>query len=233
MSAAESLDTIGLHARTVGDIELLLQVLAAVPPADPRKDDAPPRIGLCRTYLWDDAEPESRAAVEDAAARLADSGCEVRDVTMPEDFAELTPAREVVNDYERARAMADEWRRRRDAISERMRRSIVNGLAMSFADYAAARRTIDDCALRAATLFEDVDALLTPSVHGVAPPGLDQTGHHGFQSIWTMLRTPAVTLPTHAADGLPVGIQLVGRTGDDAALLAAARWVLDRLGGWR
>ncbi len=72
-------------------------------------------------------------------------------------------------------------------------------------------------------------------VHEQASPrGLEQTGHHGFQSIWTMLRTPAITLPTHAAaNGLPVGIQLVGRPGDDARLLATARWVFDRLGPWR
>ncbi len=49
-----------------------------------------------------------------------------------------------------------------------------------------------------------------------------------------MLRTPAITLPTHAAaNGLPVGVQLVGRPGDDAQLLATARWVMDRLGPWR
>ena len=49
-----------------------------------------------------------------------------------------------------------------------------------------------------------------------------------------MVRTPAITLPTHTGrNGLPVGIQLVGRPGDDARLLATARWVLDRLGSWR
>ncbi len=66
--AAESLDTIGLHARTIDDVELLLRVLAALPPA-PHRDTAP-RIGLCRTHIWDDAEPETHAAIEDAAMRL-------------------------------------------------------------------------------------------------------------------------------------------------------------------
>ncbi len=232
--AAESLDTIGVHTRTIDDVELLLRVLAAQPPAAPRADDAPPRIGFCRTHLWDDAAPETHAAIEDAASRLDAAGCEVRDVALPVGFAELTPAREAVNDYERARSMADEWNRHRGEISERMQRSIANGLELSFEAYAAARRRIEDCASRLGGVFEGLDALLTPTAHGAAPEGLEQTGHHGFQSIWTMVRTPAITLPTHAAaNRLPVGIQLVGRPGDDAELLATARWVMERLGPWR
>lgn len=232
--AAESLDTIGLHTRTIDDVELLLRVLSARTPAPPLTHDALPRIGICRTYLWDDAEPESRAAIEDAASRLGAAGCTVRDVTMPRDFAELTPAREVVNDYERARSMADEWNSHREAISKRMQRSIGNGLALAHEEYAAARRCIEECVTRLDEVFEGREALLTPTANGFAPEGLEQTGHHGFQSIWTMMRTPAITLPTHAAaNGLPVGIQLVGRPGDDAQLLATARWVMDRLGPWR
>ena len=232
--AAESLDTIGLHTRTIDDVELLLHVLAARKPAPRRADDAPRRIGVCRTYMWDDGEPETRTVIEDAASRLAAAGCDMRDVALPADFADLSQAREVVNDYERARAMADEWNRHRGEISERMRRSIANGLGIPFDDYAAARRAIESCASRLDSVFEGLDALLTPSAHGVAPEGLEQTGHHGFQSIWTMVRTPAITLPTHAAaNGLPIGIQLVGRPGDDSDLLATARWVMDRLGRWR
>ena len=52
---------------------------------------------------------------------------------------------------------------------------------------------------------------LTPTVQGEAPLGLNYTGDHRFQSIWTQLRIPAITLPTNAGpNGLPVGIQLVG-----------------------
>ncbi len=232
--AAESLDTIGLHTRTIDDVELLLRVLAARPPAPPRPGDAPPRIGLCRTHMWDDAEPETQAAIEDAAGRLATAGCEVREIDLPAAFVDLTPAREAVNDYERARSMADEWNRHRDGISERMRQSIAHGLEMPFEKYAAARRTIEDCVAGLGRVFEGLDVLLTPTAHGAAPEGLDRTGHHGFQSIWTMVRTPAITLPTHTGPkGLPVGIQLVGRPGEDAALLATARWVIDKLGSWR
>ena len=232
--AAESLDTIGLHTRNIEDIELLLGILSGRIPAPPRNHDAAPRIGVCRTYLWDNAEPETRAAIEDAASRLGAAGCVVDHVTLPTEFAELTQAREMVNDYERARSMADEWNSHREAISKRMQQSIVNGLTLTHEGYAAARRCIEGCVTKLDVVFEGYDALLTPTANGFAPEGLEQTGHHGFQSIWTMMGTPAITLPTHtAANGLPVGIQLVGRPGEDNPLLASARWVMDLLGPWR
>ena len=232
--AAESLDTIGLHTRNIDDIELLLGVLSGRTPAPPRNHDAAPRIGVCRTYLWDNAKSETRAAIEDAASRLGDAGCMIDHVTLPTRFAELTPAREVVNDYERARSMADEWNSHREAISKRMQQSIVNGLALAHEKYAAAQRCIEGCVARLDSVFEGHDALLTPTANGFAPEGLEQTGDHGFQSIWTMMGTPTITLPTHiAANGLPVGIQLVGRLGEDNQLLASARWVMELLGPWR
>jgi Asp-tRNA(Asn)/Glu-tRNA(Gln) amidotransferase A subunit family amidase len=65
----------------------------------------------------------------------------------------------------------------------------------------------------------------------VAPLGLDSTGDPAFQGLWTILHVPTITLPTHRTDdGLPVGIQLVGRPRDDHGLLAVARWVAARAG---
>ena len=111
-----------------------------------------------------------------------------------------------------------------------MQQSIVNGLALTHEKYAAAMRCIERCVNRLDGIFEGHDALLTPTANGFAPEGLERTGHHGFQSIWTMMGTPAITLPTHiAANGLPVGIQLVGRHGADNKLLSDAQWVRDRL----
>ncbi len=74
-------------------------------------------------------------------------------------------------------------------------------------------------------LFGQADMLLVPCVPGVAPEGLDWTGDPAFQGIWTALYVPTVTLPAHrSAEGLPVGIQLVGRPGGDGGLLGGAGW---------
>ena len=70
--AAESRDTIGLIGRNVDDVDLVASVLIARP-LSPRRD-TPPRIGLCRTHLWEHAAPESKHAVEDSAVRLQAAG---------------------------------------------------------------------------------------------------------------------------------------------------------------
>src|SRR3954452_3263173 len=62
--AAETLDTIGLITRSIDDLELLTAVLVGRKPSLPRTLMGPPRIGLCRTPLWDTAQPETMRAVE-------------------------------------------------------------------------------------------------------------------------------------------------------------------------
>ncbi len=72
--------------------------------------------------------------------------------------------------------------------------------------------------------------LLTPAVTGEAPKGLESTGDTRFQEFWTALHAPTITLPTHRGpNGLPIGIQLIGRLYEDETLLAAARWISRQL----
>jgi amidase len=230
--AAESLDTIGLMARMLDDVALITSVLLGGRTGAPVSLSGPPRIGLCRTPLWEEAEPETRHAVEDAAARLAQAGAPLREVTLPDDFAGLkVAARVTVNNYERSKSMASEWGSHRDLISAKLARAIALGMEMPYADYLAAIRLGESCRAQLPAVFEDFDILLAPCVNGEAPAGLESTGDPGFQAIWTILHVPTMSLPTHQGPrGLPVGIQLVGRRYDDARLLACARWVWERLG---
>lgn len=222
--AAESLDTVGLMVRTVEDAELFLRVLTNSEPVAWLGVDAPVRIGLCRTHAWDGAEQATRNAVEDAARRLEKAGFSVRDVELPSPCEDLPKTREIINDYERARGMAWEWNTHRDDISPSLSKAIRNGLSMPRSRYIAALERVAQCRQRAAGLFDTVDVLLTPTVNGEAPLGLENTGDHRFQSIWTQLRMPALTLPTHAGpNGMPVGIQLIGPLHGDDRLLAIAQ----------
>ncbi len=230
--AAESLDTLGLIARSLDDIELVSAVLELRAPSPAAAPDRPPRVGLCRTPLWDKAQPETVAAIEDAAARLGRAGATVREVVLPGAFSGLRDAaRETINNYERAAAMAHEWNNHRAAISERLSKRIALGRAMPHDDYRAALRLAEDCRARLPAVFDGVDVLLAPCADGEAPRGLGETGDPGFQAIWTILHTPALTLPTHRGpNGLPVGIQLVAQRHDDRRLFACARWVWDKIG---
>ena len=218
-------------ARSLDDIALVTSVLLGREPDALAALGSAPAIGLCRTPLWDTAEPETKHAVEDAAKRLAQAGAAVREVVLPADFAGLkTAARETINNYERSKSMAAEWASHRDLISPKLQRCIELGMQMPYQDYLAAIGLGESCRARLAAVLEGCDILLTPCVKGEAPLGLDSTGDPGFQAIWTILHVPAMSLPTHTGpSGLPVGIQLVGRRHDDQRLFACARWAWERL----
>jgi amidase len=230
--AAESIDTIGLIARSIDDIELVTAVLRMQTPQPPRRLAGAPRIGLCRTQLWDAAQGETKAAVENAAAALGDAGATVREVELPETFAGLhIIARGTLNYYERAACMAFEWDHHREALSRQMRHAIENGQKTSRDDYIAAWRRVDECRALLPTVFEGLDVLLVPCVPGEAPKGLASTGDPSMQAMWTALHTPTMTLPTHRGpDDLPVGIQLVAQRYDDDRLIACARWIWRHIG---
>jgi Asp-tRNA(Asn)/Glu-tRNA(Gln) amidotransferase A subunit family amidase len=86
---------------------------------------------------------------------------------------------------------------------------------------------------RARTAFDgaasDVDVLLTYSAPGAAPKGLASTGEPRFNRLWTLLGVPCVNVTADIADGLPVGVQVIARLGEDAKALAAARFLEDAL----
>jgi len=226
--AAESRDTIGLIGRSVDDVDLVASVLIARPLSSPR--NAPPKIGLCRTHLWDAALPESKHAVEDVAHRLEAAGARIQDVALPESFSVLQEARTIVNPVERARSMAHEWNTTRAFISPGLTRQIEEGLSIPHARYIASLQRMKECRDALPAVFGEFDVLLVPCVTGEAPKGLSSTGDTRFQEFWTALHTPAITLPTHKGpNGLPIGIQLVGPLYRDDTLLAVARWAAERL----
>ncbi len=78
---------------------------------------------------------------------------------------------------------------------------------------------------------EGLDILVTPAAPGQAPAGLEWTGDPAFNFLWTSLHVPCVTVPAGTGpDGLPLGIQMVGRRNEDRAALAWAEWVAAALG---
>jgi amidase len=229
--AAETLDTIGVITRSLDDAELITGALVGKQPAR-RTMDAPPRLGLCRTPLWDTAQPETKQAVEDAASRLVAAGAAVREITLPEEFTRLFHAsRETINNYERSKSMAGDYASNSARISKVLGDRIRLGMATRHEDYLAALRLAETCRARIEQEFEGLDAMISPCVKGEAPRGLNPTGDPAFQQFWTVLYGPALSLPTHRGpNGLPVGLQVVARRYDDDRLFACARWILARLG---
>ena len=96
--------------------------------------------------------------------------------------------------------------------------------------YDTAQALVASCRRQLEDVFADVDVLLAPSAPGAAPAGLAATGDPIFCRMWTVLHVPAINLPCSlGARGLPVGVQVIGRRGDDARALSVAEWVHQRI----
>jgi Asp-tRNA(Asn)/Glu-tRNA(Gln) amidotransferase A subunit family amidase len=78
--------------------------------------------------------------------------------------------------------------------------------------------------------FGDCDVLVAPAATGEAPKGLASTGNVAMNVVWTLLHAPCVSVPMgRGPNALPLGLQVVGRIGEDARTLACARWIEARL----
>lgn len=230
--AAESLDTIGVLTRTIEDAALFADVLIGAPAAPLALPATAPRIGLCRTFLWDEkASPETREALAEAAARASAAGAQVESFELPENFTRLEKTRAIINDVERSRALAWEWAEHRDAISPQMRRTIESGLLVDDKLYREELRFAEDRRRELDELLAGFDCLIAPCVNGETPLGLDYAGDPSLQALWTLLHVPTLSLPAHSGPhGLPVGVQIIARRGADRLLLACALWLAERAG---
>jgi Asp-tRNA(Asn)/Glu-tRNA(Gln) amidotransferase A subunit family amidase len=220
---SESLDTIGVFARKVDELAPLLQILTGRAMAEGQKSK--PRIGLCRTPRWADADRETQANVERAAEALGRAGARVTEFLLPEGSEALFDRHSAVMGYESARALAWEYTQFPEQISPSLRPRLEAGWRVTRQDYDEVRTIARSCRRQLADQLRDVDFLLTPSAASAAPASLASTGSPVFNRAWTLFGVPCVTLPFGvAASGLPLAVQLVGAFDQDMVLLEWARW---------
>jgi Asp-tRNA(Asn)/Glu-tRNA(Gln) amidotransferase A subunit family amidase len=115
-------------------------------------------------------------------------------------------------------------------LSEVLRKLIERGREHKAVEHQRAIAAIARINEAIDAVFDEYDAILTPAAPGPAPRGLKATGNPIFCTTWTYLGLPAVTLPLLASEeGLPMGVQLVGRRDNDARLLRTAAWLVNNL----
>jgi Asp-tRNA(Asn)/Glu-tRNA(Gln) amidotransferase A subunit family amidase len=182
------------------------------------------RVGVAWTER---ADPLVRARVEAAAAQFADR--RPLDLPLPEGVYPAF-AREA------AAVHADLFRKHRADYGENVATKVERALAISDADAAAARAALDDYRARMAELTAGVDLVVTPTVPMVAPPtGIGDLALRGrmieLTFPWSAVGAPALALPCGPGeDGLPASVQLAGKPGDDALVLAAGALLEAALG---
>jgi amidase len=229
---ADSLDTVGVFARTVEDAALFVSVLAGRPKLRFGNEPTRPRVGLCRSHEWDAAEPAAAAVLDEAAGRLRADGLEVREVVLPERWRGLFDAQKTIMAYEAARACAPEMLTAPDRLSAKLREILQTGAAITPEAYDIARALAAEARAGLTDVLNALDVLMTLSAPGEATQGLEATGDPVFNRVWTLLGTPCVSVPgLTGPSGMPVGIQVVGRLGDDQCTLSASATIARILSG--
>jgi Asp-tRNA(Asn)/Glu-tRNA(Gln) amidotransferase A subunit family amidase len=235
---SRTLDHVGVFARSVGDAALLAETLVGFDEEDPdtraiarppfaavasSEPPLPPRLAFVRTPSWPQAEP----ATGEAFAELVDAlGEAVSEVELGQSFERAVELHGIVMAVEMAHNLARDYEKGRDQLSPVLRALLERGRAALAIDYTRATSAVAPLNASLDHVFDEYDAILTPAAPGEAPRGLDSTGSPVFCTIWTYLGTPAVTLPLmQGENGMPLGVQLVARRGNDARLLRTASWL--------
>jgi Asp-tRNA(Asn)/Glu-tRNA(Gln) amidotransferase A subunit family amidase len=221
---APSFDVAGLLTRDVGDLALALRAITGRD-AFETESGATPRIGLYRTADWKTAPAYVRENYEATAAKLARAGMSVREAVLGPDYDKLSDAQHLIVQYETARLFDWELRERREALDDGVRALLEEGLGIPRAAYNAA---LDFCAGMRARFPADIaefDLLIVPGSEGEPPP-VERCGGNAFIRMWMPLHAPDLSLPAGTGpSGMPLSVQLIGRAGADAALVAAAKRV--------
>jgi Asp-tRNA(Asn)/Glu-tRNA(Gln) amidotransferase A subunit family amidase len=221
LEQSPTLDQIGVFGRSVADAALLAAVLCddAALIAAPAVAAAAPRLAIVRTPFWSRLDTDARAAFDAFVAAL---GGHAEDVDLPFDAEAAVQVHRLIMEAEIAIAFADEYGRGRDQLSASLRGQIERGRATTPQRRSDAIACIPAWRAALDALFDRFDALVTPAALGTAPRGL-ATGDPLMCTLWTLTGLPAISLPLiSGVNGLPLGVQLVGRFNADARLLATA-----------
>ena len=225
-----TLDTVGLFAAGVKDLAHGLSAMTNRPELLPGAAMLTPRIGVVTQDFAGAPETAGAEALRIAADAAERAGASVRTLALPEISAEAWRIHPIVQEFEAHQALAWEYLTHHDAMPPLLRAKLDETRGILPAAYDEARGIANRARRSLAKVFEDVDVLLMFSAPGAAPKGLASTGDPRFNRLWTLMGVPCVNVPATIADGgLPVGVQVIARFGDDAGALAAARFVEEAL----
>jgi aspartyl-tRNA(Asn)/glutamyl-tRNA(Gln) amidotransferase subunit A len=260
MPLSPSFDHVGPITRCVADAAILLGLIAGRDPLDPtsstrtvvdfraalRKPLRKFRLGRPREHYWEKLDPEVRRATEPALRDMEKRGAVVREVSFPHLKESLDAATEIsLAEALHVHEAAGYFPARSADYGEEVRQRIDSGAKVPAARYLAGFDVRKRLLAEFDAAFQDVDAVVAPTVPVPAPPiGAESVQIDGEQigvrpaivghcrpANFTGL--PAISIPCgFTRDGLPVGLQLIGRAFDEATLLRVA-FSYERANNWR
>ena len=239
LSLSRTLDHVGLFARTADDIALLAEEFAGYDEGDPdtqprgripfsrlAAEEPPiaPKIAFVKTPHWERTDADLKEGFGELIEAL---GEHVEELELLPSALQAWDWQRLIMEAEMAANLEPLWAAGPEKLSERLRALIERGRETKAVDYQRALKQLPAVRDSFDELFmERYDAILTPSALGTAPKGLAATGDPVFCVAWTLFGLPAINVPLlQGANGMPIGVQLIGRKNFDARLLRTARWL--------
>lgn len=233
------LDHPGIYARALADIALVGDVLMVKDPLDldmrghpsAKLADAvgkgpvqnPPRVAFVKGPMWQAAEPYMNDLFKGVMEKL---GGAAREVEMTGVFDTALECHWTVMMAQAVANVGEIVRSHPDLLKPETVRRVTTGFGISAEDYIHAIEYSDAVKAAVDRMFENADVIITAGAPGEAPLGLESTGDAIFQKIWTLTGVPTVSLPKlKGPNGMPIGVQAIGRRGYDADLFRNALWL--------
>jgi Asp-tRNA(Asn)/Glu-tRNA(Gln) amidotransferase A subunit family amidase len=220
-----SFDTVGLFASGVRDVAHLAQVLSGRQLA---VTDLPskPVFGVPESYPWTAPSANAASVVDRALHAIEAAGAAVKPVDFAPWMTEMIAAHATIQSYESFQSLGFEYDHHRERLTPMLRDFLNRAAGVTTGAYISACARAEAAKTALLTWFDGIDGLLTPSAPDEAPDGLASTGDPAFSRTWTLLGAPCVSVHGLRGErGGPIGVQVIGRRGEDAATLALAAFV--------
>jgi aspartyl-tRNA(Asn)/glutamyl-tRNA(Gln) amidotransferase subunit A len=237
-----SLDHVGPIARTVADAAVIFAAIAGYDPADKASVDVPVedyvaalgknlqllRVGVPKKFFFEDLDAEVASATNHALSGLAAMGAEIRDIELP------VPTDRTLQSAEAYAVHAEFIARSPELYQPETLRRIRTGQNVSPEALLESRRELERARHEIASIFADVDVLVTPTTPIAAPTIAELKQNPDLLrprellllrntrpiNVWGL---PAISIPCgFTAAGLPIGLQIIGPHWGEAAVLQVA-----------
>jgi Asp-tRNA(Asn)/Glu-tRNA(Gln) amidotransferase A subunit family amidase len=233
---SHTLDTVGVYGRSVEDLALIGDALCRHEPGDafsyPRATSQlletltgdvvrSAKLAFWKTPNWDLAEDKAKSEILEFARRLGKNCVEVE---IPK-AQNVSIDHKVIQASENAHYYGPLYDKDKMLFTDDLRGRMEEAFKITAREYLGAVERRDQHYAAVSEVLDEHDAILCLASAGPAPRGYSSTGNPIFNGLWTYLGVPCITLPLIAIDGMPMGVQLVGKRREEAKLLQIAKWL--------